>query len=248
MSSAAFRQPEEDGPRYPRLAHAAVEPHVFLEAVSPLLEQRNLEEMAKVLRDLGGAERIVPLLDCSDSDVRKVAALSLALVGDGSCIEPLALCLQSPDPMVNQMAEHALWSIWFRGGNAAANTAIAQGAEAMNARKLKEAAGHFSDAIMLDGGFAEAYNQRAIVRYLQERFGDSLADCERAAELMPQHFGAWASMGHCHLHRGHLRDAHRCYVEALRINPHLECVRELVREIESCTDDDADDALDDDVS
>ncbi|MEM6315104.1 MAG: tetratricopeptide repeat protein, partial [Planctomycetota bacterium] len=228
MSSAASSQ-FDDANRYPRLASdAAVEPHVFLESVAPLLERRDCDALAKLLHEIGGPMRIVPLLDCSDADVRKVAALALGLVGDTSCIDALAECLRSRDPMANQMAEHALWSIWFRGGNEAANQAIAQGAVALNEKKLDDAAGHFTHAIMLDGDFAEAYNQRAIVRYLQERFGDSMADCERASELMPQHFGAWAGMGHCHAHRGSHAAAVRCYRKALDINPHLDCVRELV--------------------
>ncbi|MEM8873483.1 MAG: tetratricopeptide repeat protein [Planctomycetota bacterium] len=236
MTSAAYSSPD-DANRYPRLASdAAVEPHVFLEAVAPHLETRDVDALAKRLNEFGGSSRIIPLLDCSDTDVCKVAALSLGLVGCKACIPALTNMLKNPDAMANQMAEHALWSIWFRGGNEESNQAVAQGAVALNQKSLDEAAGHFSHAIMLDGDFAEAYNQRSIVRYLQERFGDSMADAERATELMPEHFGAWAGLGHCHAHRGAIAEAVRCYREALAINPHLDCVRELVSELEDCPD------------
>ncbi len=49
---------------------------------------------------------------------------------------------------------------------------------------------------------------------------------------MPCHFGAWAGLGHCHLHRGKIREAFKCYQKALSINPHLDCIRQAVCEIQ----------------
>ena len=216
------------------LPAAAIEPHVFLDAVKPLLESRDTHALDRALRDLGSAQRIVPLLDCADNDVRKVAALALALVGDDSCLGPLAAQLRHDDPVVNQMAEHALWSIWFRGGGDEANRMIAAGAEAMAGKDLAQAEGHFTDALLVCPDFAEAYNQRAIVRYLREHFDGSLADCRAAVRLVPDHFGAWSGMGHCLAHQGDFPEALRCYEQALRINPHLDCVRELCQELAHC--------------
>ena len=44
----------------------------------------------------------------------------------------LVASLKHPDAMVNQMAEYALWSIWFRSGSAEANHELCQGTRAMN--------------------------------------------------------------------------------------------------------------------
>lgn len=218
-----------------RAHEAAVEPHVFLETMTPLLQTRDCTKLADCLENMGGADRIVPLLDCNDEDVRKVAALSLALVGDDTCVEPLLGQLRHEDPMINQMAEHALWSIWFRGGTPQANHAIARGTEAMNAKRLCEAEACFTEAIDLCPNFAEAYNQRSIVRYLLERHDASMADCRQVVRLMPSHFGAWAGLGHCHAECERFSEAIRCYREALAINPHLSCVSELVHELETCS-------------
>jgi tetratricopeptide (TPR) repeat protein len=134
--------------------------------------------------------------------------------------------------MVNEMAEHALWSIWFRGGNDEANAELQKGARCMDDRKLECAVKHFNHAITISPQFAEAYNQRAIAFYLLEQFDRSIEDCRQAVKLMPCHFGAWAGMGHCHAHEGRLNEALLCYKKALSINPHLECLRETVEEIE----------------
>ena len=115
-------------------------------------------------------------------------------------------CCKDSDPMVNQMAEHAMWSIWFRSGARPRRTrSCAAGREALNGRDFAGALEHVDRAIRLDPKFAEAYNQRAIIHYLQERYEESIEDCSRAVERMPLHFGAWAGMGHCHAHLGRTR-------------------------------------------
>jgi tetratricopeptide (TPR) repeat protein len=90
---------------------------------------------------------------------------------------------------------------------------------------------HFDKAIELDPTFAEAYNQLAIVHYLEERYDESIEQCRKTVELMPCHFGAWAGLGHCHCHSGRLQDALECYEKALSINPHLEGVSQAVEEL-----------------
>ena len=166
-----------------------------------------------------------------DEDVRKVAALCLALVGKRCTIDKIAAQLKDPDPMVNQMAEHALWSIWFRCGSLPANKELCRGTKALNARNFDAAMEHFDRAIELDQDFAEAYNQRAIAHYLQEQFAESAEDAQKAAEKMPCHFGAWAGLGHCHLNLGNLHEALKCYEKALAINPHLDCLLQTADEI-----------------
>jgi tetratricopeptide (TPR) repeat protein len=101
----------------------------------------------------------------------------------------------------------------------------------MGKREFATAVNCCDEAIRLDPDFAEAYNQRAIAHYLQEEFQFSIADCWRAAERMPCHFGAWAGMGHCYAHLGQREEALESYQRALEINPHLDCVRQAVAEL-----------------
>jgi tetratricopeptide (TPR) repeat protein len=211
--------------------NCTVNPVEFVQAVQPILERKDLPGLITLLKTRWTSSQIASLLSCRNSDARKVAALSLGLVGGSSCLSDLAEQLTDPDPMINQMAEHAMWSVWFRGGSSEANHQVCRGAEAISRGDYEHAIRHFDKAIDLCPAFPEAFNQRALARYLMERYDESLRDCRRAVDLMPIHFGAWAGMGHCHAHTGRLHQAVECYQQALRINPHMTQISQAVEEL-----------------
>lgn len=214
--------------------------------MSPLLERRDVHALVCAIRKRWSHAQIASLLERGPCDARKVAALTLSLVGTPTCVRPLSKHLHDPDPMVRQMAEHAMWSIWLRGGaTECANAHLARGTQLLERKDLDGAVLEFSRAIQTDPHFAEAYNQRAMVRYLQERPEDGLRDCMKTVELEPLHFGAWAGAGHCHACLGEIEEAMTCYRRAMEIHPGLECVQDIIRSIEegdccggACCDDD----------
>lgn len=208
-----------------------IDPLQFVRAVKPVLEQQDLPGLLALLKSHWTPDDIVALLGSPECDARKVAALSLSLVGCNHCLPALARQLRDPDPMVNQMAEHAMWSIWFRGGAPEANHHLCRGAKAIDRGDYQHAITHFDQALRISPDFSEAYNQRGLAQYLLERFDASIGDCRRAVELMPIHFGAWAGMGHCHAHRGRVSQAVECYEQALAINPHMSKIRETIEQL-----------------
>jgi tetratricopeptide (TPR) repeat protein len=203
----------------------------FVALVQPLLERQDTQGLSDLLRSRWSREQIKAVLTSHDVDARKVAALALGLVGGKCCVDELAKQLCHDDPVVNQMAEHALWSIWLRCGSKEANHELCRGTKALNRRDFQQAIDHFTRAIELDQSFAEAFNQRAIARYLCEQYGACMEDCEEVVKRMPCHFGAWAGLGHCHAHEGNLEQAVECYERALSINPHLDGLKEAVTEL-----------------
>lgn len=214
---------------------SAIEPQSFVSVVRPLLESNDTHGLIQAIRLRWNCNQIARLLSHSEPDARKVALLCLAMVGDRGCIDAIAAQLTDADPAVNQMAEHALWSIWFRLGTPDANQQLCRGARFLGYGRLSAAVDCFDRAIAIDKEFAEAYNQRAIARWMEEDFEASIADCRRAVRLMPSHFGAWAGMGNCFLHLGQLDHALRAYERALAINPHLSSIRQTVAEIRSAS-------------
>jgi len=68
--------------------------------------------------------------------------------------------------------------------------------------------------------FAEAWNKRATVRYVRQNFAASISDCQEALTRNPNHFGASAGQGLCHMAQGEYREAAICFRRALEIYPH----------------------------
>ena len=187
--------------------------------------------MVEMIKGRWDHKQIAELFACPDCDARKVAALAFGLVGSKCCLKKLVPLLRDADPVVAQMAEHAMWSVWFRSGTPDANHQVCRGTRALSRGDTEHAIEHFTRAIELDPNFAAAYNQRAIAKFLLERFEDCIDDCRMTVELMPFHFGALAGLGHCHAHEGRLVPALKCYEKALAINPHMDDVRQTVEEL-----------------
>ena len=214
-----------------------IDPVSFVEAVRPALAKKDLQELLATCKRYWTAEQIISLLSSKCCDARKCAALALSLVGCPICLEPLSRQLKDADPMVNQMAEHAMWAIWFRCGSPESNQLVQSGSDLMSRRDFDKAIEHFNRAIQFSPNFAEAYNQRAIAYFLKEEFEQAIKDCTKVVEMNPDHFGAWAGMGHCHAHEGRICAALEAYKHAISINPHLEGVREAIAELGQCEED-----------
>lgn len=176
----------------------------------------------------------------ADVDVRRVAAVTLGLIGDETCVGCLARALHDGDEQVNEMAEHALWGVWFRSCQPRAAAPFQEGVALLNAESYKCAIDRFRDALRIDPAFAEAYHQCALARFFLGQWRDSIEDCQQTLLRQPAHFGAMASMGHAHAHLGELHEALSCYRRAVAINPRMtavaQAVKRLEREIEPAPD------------
>jgi tetratricopeptide (TPR) repeat protein len=209
----------------------------FVELLQPALQAQDWNRLMKTIKSNWTSDQVLSLLHCDDCDARKIAALAVGLIGQSCCLPELQRKLLDEDRMVVQMAEHAMWQIWFRGGECEeANKFLARGAEALNRQDLDQAIRHLDKAISLSPDFAEAYNQRAIAHYLAERYHESVADSKKVVALMPLHFGAWSGLGHAYLAMGNLAEAQQAYEKALEVNPHLDCILELVQELREQSD------------
>ncbi len=205
-----------------------IDPEHFVAVVRPQIETLTPDALLAFLQARWSPRQVVNLFRCHHADARKIAALCVSLVGTPLCIPATAALLREPCPTTNQLAEHALWSIWFRAGGEAANHQLAHGAMAIERRDYPHAVKHFDAAIDLNPEFAEAYNQRGVAHYLMDHYAESLDDLRTTVRLMPCHFSAYAGMGHTYVGLDDLPAAIESYDLALEINPHMHCVRETV--------------------
>jgi tetratricopeptide (TPR) repeat protein len=133
--------------------------------------------------------------------------------------------LKGDAPELAATAEAILWRIWCRAGDAETDRIFRAGVEAMQQQKLAEAEALFSRVVELSPDFAEGWNKRATVRFMQRNFTASVADCQQTLARNPNHFGAAAGQGLCHILLNEFREAAVCFRRALEIHPHLDAVR-----------------------
>jgi tetratricopeptide (TPR) repeat protein len=169
------------------------------------------------------------LLMHADAETRRAAVLGLELVGTIESNGPLARVLHDEDSPTARMAGDALWQIWFRGGTEEQNSELQR---LLHLPDFLQILAGLDDLVREAPRFAEVYNQRAILYYRRGEFARSVADCERALELNPYHFGAQAGMGQCYMKLRRPRAAVRAFRQALQTNPTLTHLSETIATLE----------------
>ena len=209
-----------------------IEPSEFLRIVRPALEAGDAALLAQAVQVRWRPDELCRLLRDGEKDVRRVAAVTLGLIGDMQSVPCLTRALRDEDEQVNQMAEHGLWSIWFRSGDPKAAEPFRDGVALLSTESFDKAITKFHLATQIDPTFAEAYNQCGIAHYFLGQWKAAIADCRRTIRLVPAHFGATAGMGHCYAQYGKLREALRCYRRAMRINPRMTAIADAIERLE----------------
>jgi len=203
----------------------------FLEVTQPALAEGSATELARAVQARWSAEEVCPLLDHPEANVRRVAAVTLGLIGGQSVIDCLAAALHDTDRQVNEMAEHGLWSIWFRLCGPAACEPFRRGLANVEAERYAAAIAPLEHAQQQAPDFAEAYSQCAIARFFVGQIDEAIDDYQSTLRLMPCHFGAMAGLGHCYTHLDRLDEALACYRKTLEIHPRMAGVREAMERI-----------------
>lgn len=70
--------------------------------------------------------------------------------------------------------------------------------------------------------YAEGWNQRAFVLFLQEKYDASLADLDRALSLEPRHFGAMSGKARILMGQGRMRLGQKILREAVALHPFIQ--------------------------
>lgn len=89
--------------------------------------------------------------------------------------------------------------------------------------------------VILQPGYAEAWNKRATVHFLLDDYGSSLGDIRQTLALEPRHFGALSGLGLIFEAMDRDAEAIRAFERALEVNPQLDKVRESLERLEKET-------------
>ncbi len=212
----------------------------FLAEAIPALKQCDCGVLAKAVLKHWSPGQVCGLLKHTNVDVRRVAAVVMGMIGDVTHVPCLTHALCDTDRQVNQMAEHSLWSIWFRSGKREAHKPFRDGLSLLAADQYTQAIEMFEEAVAIDPQFAEAFNQCSIAHFLAGQYDEAIEDCRKAIRLVPTHFGAIAGMGHCFAQLGDLPLALRCYRRARRLNPQIDGINQAIERLQEKIKDSSD--------
>jgi tetratricopeptide (TPR) repeat protein len=133
---------------------------------------------------------------------------------------------QPPDKIVAD-----IWALWARNDSATAELLLRQSVAAMNMHDLDAAEKMLIQLIEVYPEYAEAWNKRATLYYMEGRYDASLIDIEHVLDLEPRHFGALAGKSMILRAQGKNREAIAVMRETLSINPHMDSVAQAIKEL-----------------
>ncbi|QEH36101.1 Tetratricopeptide repeat protein [Aquisphaera giovannonii] len=199
------------------------------------LRDRNIDDFRdRVMARYAEATLGRVLLTSPNILARRGAVLALGIFGHFEASnEPLGRALADADSVVRNMAESALWAVWFRADSEENGRVLERVRRLLNDHNAEQAADLASKLIARAPRLAEAYNQRAIARFLQGRFADSAEDCSRTLQLNPYHFGALSGLAQCQIQLGEPRQALQTFRRALKVQPHSASIRDAIQVLEA---------------
>ncbi len=167
-----------------------------------------------------------------DLETRRRATAWLGEVGVIADAPVLIGALSDRDEVVRTLAEHSVWQVWGRSGDAEADGLLQAGIEEMNRGDGPAAVETFTKAIQRKPDFAEAWNKRATVYFLMGEHEKSLKDCDEVMKRNPAHFGALAGYGQIYLQLDQPERALTYFRRALRVNPNMRGVQQVIPQLE----------------
>jgi tetratricopeptide (TPR) repeat protein len=110
-------------------------------------------------------------------------------------------------------------TLWSQSGSATVDLLMQWANAAMLERRYPSAIDFLNEAIALDPEYAEAWNRRATVYFLQKDYAHAMYDINRTLELEPRHYGALTGMAAILRLRGLKEQALKAYEQALIVYP-----------------------------
>ena len=129
--------------------------------------------------------------------------------------------------------ENKIWKIWLthpsddRRGYRLTEL-LAQGSLLINQRELSKAYGVFSQIILEDPKWAEAWNKRATVLYMLGSYERSQNDINEVLKIEKRHFGALSGQGLVQTKLKNYNKAIKSYKEVQKIYPSMQAPKVMI--------------------
>ena len=114
-----------------------------------------------------------------------------------------------------------------------------QGSRLMNRGEFNKAYELFTKIIVTEPDWSEAWNKRATVLYLMNRYQSSLEDIKITLALEPRHFGALSGQALNYIELKQYEKAIQSYKAAQKIYPLLDSATKMIPELQNLINDQA---------
>jgi len=147
-------------------------------------------------------------------------------------LDRLFRVLAAPETALDaEQAEEEIWALWLEYPVPAARDELEQATRAISERDFDTAELHLDRLVEDYPDYAEAWNKRATLRFLQGRDTDSVHDIRRTIELEPRHFGAICGFAQICLRRQRDDLALFALQRAQAVHPTMASVREAISQL-----------------
>lgn len=137
----------------------------------------------------------------------------------------------APNEATAKAIEDRIWALWVVSDSDTCNLLMARVKVATDEKDYGLALKLLDAVIAIKPGYVEAWNRRAIIYYLKNDYGHAIADLGEVLAREPRHFGALSGLGMILQEIGDDKDALKAYRDALKIDPHLEHIPDVVRQL-----------------
>ena len=141
-----------------------------------------------------------------------------------------------------QIVEDKIWKIWSihpsnnRRGYRLTEL-LDQGSLLIDRRELHKAYEIFSQIIVTDPNWSEAWTKRALVLYLMNRHQSSLDDIKKTLILEPRHFGALSGQALNYMELKEYEKAIKSFKEAQNIYPIIDAAKKMIPQLQELIND-----------
>jgi len=131
------------------------------------------------------------------------------------------LLAKAPDEKQARAVEGEIWLAWLALPEEPVRKLVKEAMEARRWYDFAKARKILDMVVEQAPDYAEGWNQRAFILFLQENFDQSLSDLEKALELEPRHFGAMAGQARILMRQGRFATGQALLKKAVKIYPFL---------------------------
>ncbi|WP_426436837.1 tetratricopeptide repeat protein [Bradyrhizobium genosp. P] len=137
----------------------------------------------------------------------------------------------APDETSARHVEARIWALWLQTPSDTAALLMMRAKAATDAQNIDVALKLLDAVIKLRPDYIEAWNRRATLYYLKNDYAHSIEDIQQVLIREPRHFGALAGLGMILQEVGDDKRALDAFRKALAVDPYLEKVPELVKQL-----------------